>query len=102
MGRLRLAICVATLLSAPLLLAQTRAPAAVPRLVVMVVLDGFRADGLTTFASHWRRGMKTLLAEGLLYLQGETGTVALAEATPTAYKEISRLDRKSTRLNSSH
>lgn len=33
-----------------------------------------------------------ILAEGLLYLQGETGTVALAEATPTAYKEISRFE----------
>jgi outer membrane protein assembly factor BamB len=33
-----------------------------------------------------------ILAEGLLYLQGETGTVALAEATPAAYKEISRFE----------
>ncbi len=33
-----------------------------------------------------------ILAEGLLYLQGESGTVALAEATPTAYKEISRFE----------
>jgi outer membrane protein assembly factor BamB len=33
-----------------------------------------------------------ILADGLLYLQGETGTVALAEATPTAYKEISRFE----------
>jgi outer membrane protein assembly factor BamB len=32
------------------------------------------------------------VAEGLLYLQGEAGTVALAEATPTAYKEISRFE----------
>src|SRR6185295_742446 len=29
-------------------------------------------------------------ADGKLYLLGETGTVGLAEATPTAYKEISR------------
>ena len=33
-----------------------------------------------------------ILGEGLLYLQGETGTVALAEATPTAYKELSRFE----------
>jgi hypothetical protein len=33
-----------------------------------------------------------ILADGLLYLQGETGVVALAEATPTAYKEISRFE----------
>jgi predicted AlkP superfamily pyrophosphatase or phosphodiesterase len=38
--------------------------AAPPRLVVMVVIDGFQADYLTTFAGHWRRGFKTLLAEG--------------------------------------
>jgi len=34
------------------------------RLVVMVVLDGFRAEFLDTYASHWRRGFRTLLAEG--------------------------------------
>jgi outer membrane protein assembly factor BamB len=33
-----------------------------------------------------------ILAQGLLYLQGETGTIALAEATPQAYKEISRFE----------
>ena len=33
-----------------------------------------------------------ILAEGLLYLQGEAGAFALAEATPTAYKEISRFE----------
>lgn len=31
-----------------------------------------------------------IAAEGLLYLQGENGTVALAEATPKGYQEISR------------
>ncbi|MBI2689313.1 MAG: PQQ-like beta-propeller repeat protein [Acidobacteria bacterium] len=35
---------------------------------------------------------QTILAEGLLYLQGETGTVALAEATPSAYKELSKFE----------
>ena len=35
---------------------------------------------------------QVILAEGLLYLQGEAGTVALAEATPGAYKEISRFE----------
>ena len=35
-----------------------------PRLVVIVVVDQFRADYLSTFASHWRSGFKTLLAEG--------------------------------------
>ncbi len=35
-----------------------------PRLVVTIVVDQFRADYLTTFASHWRAGFKTLLAEG--------------------------------------
>ncbi|MBL8237810.1 MAG: PQQ-like beta-propeller repeat protein [Bryobacterales bacterium] len=35
---------------------------------------------------------QVILADGLLYLQGETGTMALAEATPSAYKEISRFE----------
>ena len=35
---------------------------------------------------------QVIAAEGLLYLQGEAGTVALAEAAPGAYKEISRFD----------
>src|SRR6187401_380478 len=35
-----------------------------PRLLVIVVLDQFRAEYLKTFASHWRAGFKTLLTEG--------------------------------------
>lgn len=31
-------------------------------------------------------------ADGMLYVLGEDGTVALAEATPEAYKEVSRFD----------
>jgi predicted AlkP superfamily pyrophosphatase or phosphodiesterase len=38
-----------------------------PRLVVIVVVDQFRADYLTTFASHWRAGFKTLLSEGAVF-----------------------------------
>jgi predicted AlkP superfamily pyrophosphatase or phosphodiesterase len=38
-----------------------------PRLVVMVVLDGFRAEFLNTYASHWRRGFRTLLSEGAVF-----------------------------------
>lgn len=37
------------------------------RLVVVVVLDQFRAEYLTTFASHWRDGFKTLLSEGAVF-----------------------------------
>ena len=37
------------------------------RLVVIVSLDQFRADYLTTFASHWRNGFRTLLAEGAVF-----------------------------------
>jgi predicted AlkP superfamily pyrophosphatase or phosphodiesterase len=37
------------------------------RLVVIVVLDQFRADYLTTFAGHWRDGFRTLLAEGAVF-----------------------------------
>lgn len=35
---------------------------------------------------------QVIYADGLLYLQSEDGTVGLAEATPEAYKEISRFD----------
>ncbi|HEU0121925.1 MAG TPA: PQQ-binding-like beta-propeller repeat protein [Bryobacteraceae bacterium] len=35
---------------------------------------------------------QVILAGGLLYLQGENGSVALAEATPTGYKELSRFE----------
>src|SRR5262245_26982800 len=35
-----------------------------PRLMVIVVVDQFRADYLTTFASHWRAGFQTLLNDG--------------------------------------
>ena len=41
------------------------------RLVVIVVLDQFRADYLTTFASHWRDGFRTLLAEGAVFTRAE-------------------------------
>jgi predicted AlkP superfamily pyrophosphatase or phosphodiesterase len=37
------------------------------RLVVIVVLDQFRADYLTTFASHWRDGFRALLSEGAVF-----------------------------------
>ena len=37
------------------------------RLVVIVVLDQFRAEYLTTFAAHWRDGFKTLLSEGAVF-----------------------------------
>jgi len=33
-----------------------------------------------------------ILGEGRLYLQGENGTVALAEAAPSGYKELSRFE----------
>jgi len=35
---------------------------------------------------------QVIFADGLLYLQSEDGTVGLAQATPEAYKEISRFD----------
>jgi hypothetical protein len=31
-----------------------------------------------------------IFADGMLYLQGEDGTLALAEATPSGYKETAR------------
>jgi len=62
-------------------------------------LYGFSSEMLTAMKFQtgevaWRvrsvgKGSVTY-ADGKLYLLGETGTVGLAEATPTAYKEISR------------
>ena len=37
------------------------------RLVVIVVLDQFRADYLTAFAGHWRAGFRTLLRDGAVF-----------------------------------
>jgi predicted AlkP superfamily pyrophosphatase or phosphodiesterase len=49
------------------------APAAqrAPRLVVIVVADQFRADYLTSFAAHWRAGVRTLLEEGAVFRRAE-------------------------------
>ena len=41
------------------------------RLVVIVVADQFRADYLTTFAPHWRAGMRTLLSDGAVFDRAE-------------------------------
>lgn len=50
-----------------LLLTAATAAQQGPRLIVIVVLDQFRADYLTTFASHWRHGFRTLLSEGAVF-----------------------------------
>ena len=60
---LRLSIALALVVGVVSSLAGQSAPAR-PTLVVMIVLDQFRPEYLTTFAAHWRRGFKTLLAEG--------------------------------------
>jgi predicted AlkP superfamily pyrophosphatase or phosphodiesterase len=57
-----LAACVAVLVSTALAGAQQP-----PRLVVIIVLDQFRADYLAAFASHFRDGFRTLLAEGAVF-----------------------------------
>jgi predicted AlkP superfamily pyrophosphatase or phosphodiesterase len=41
------------------------------RLVVIVVLDQFRAEYLNTLASHWRAGFKTLLADGAVFTRAQ-------------------------------
>jgi len=38
-----------------------------PRLVVVLVIDQFRADYLQTFDRHWRGGFRTLLNDGLVF-----------------------------------
>ena len=42
-----------------------------PRLLVIVVLDQFRSDYLTAFATHWRHGFRTLLSEGAVFTRAE-------------------------------
>ena len=44
-----------------------RSQAAAPRLIVVVVVDQMRADYLFEFGRHWRRGFRTLLAEGAVF-----------------------------------
>lgn len=39
------------------------------RLVVIVVIDQFRADYLTTFASHFRAGLRSIASEGAVFTQ---------------------------------
>ncbi len=62
----------------------------------------YGASGNTTWmAMKWSNGEvawkdrgvgkgQVLFADGLLFMQGEKGTIGLAEATPTAYKELSK------------
>jgi outer membrane protein assembly factor BamB len=54
------------------------------------------AMNLMTGEVAWRERSvgkgQIIFADGLLFLQGEDGKVALAEATPSAYKELSRFD----------
>ena len=42
-----------------------------PKLVVILIVDQLRADYLTTFATHWRRGFRTLLTEGAVFTKAE-------------------------------
>ena len=60
-----------TAIVAVLLLAPAPDAQQPTRLVVIVVLDQFRADYLTTFASHWRAGFKTLLADGAVFTRAQ-------------------------------
>jgi len=48
--------------------AQTGGPAS---LVVILVVDQMRADYLTTFASRWQRGFRTLLERGTQFTHAE-------------------------------
>jgi predicted AlkP superfamily pyrophosphatase or phosphodiesterase len=66
---LRVAIAIAALTA--LCLAAPAAQQQPPRLVVIVVADQFRADYLTTFASRWRAGLRTLVNEGAVFRRAE-------------------------------
>src|SRR5215510_4997578 len=61
---------LATIVAALLLAAVPRAQQPT-RLVVIVVLDQFRADYLTTFAAHWRNGFRTLLSDGAVFTRAQ-------------------------------
>lgn len=66
MRRLLLAIPALTALWLAVPAAQQR-----PRLIVIAVADQFRAEYLTSFASHWRSGLKTLTEEGAVFRRAE-------------------------------
>ena len=61
---MRYILAVVVLLAASLSAPRAQQP---PRLVVIVVLDQFRAEYLTTFAAHFRNGFKTLTSEGAVF-----------------------------------
>jgi predicted AlkP superfamily pyrophosphatase or phosphodiesterase len=50
---------------------EAQAPAAVPRLVVVVVVDQLRTDYLDLGKGYWRAGMARLLGEGALFANAE-------------------------------
>ena len=56
----------AIVLAAAISLVAT-AQARVPRLIVILVIDQFKTEYLTTFAGHWRAGFRTLLDEGAFF-----------------------------------
>ncbi|HEU4678672.1 MAG TPA: PQQ-binding-like beta-propeller repeat protein [Terrimicrobiaceae bacterium] len=47
-------------------------------------------DGSVAWRDRSVRKGSVISADGMLYAQGENGTIALVEASPTAYKELSR------------
>ena len=41
-----------------------------PRLVVFISIDQMRGDYITRYGSHWTRGLRRLVDEGALFVQG--------------------------------
>jgi predicted AlkP superfamily pyrophosphatase or phosphodiesterase len=69
------AFCAVLCAAAALTVVRPAAPAAqgrsAPRLVVVIVVDQMRADYLTTFATRWKGGFRTLLARGTSFTRAE-------------------------------
>ena len=66
------ALCVIPMLNAVRVTAQTPAAAPVrqkPALIVLLVVDQFRADYVTQFGSTWTRGLRRLIDNGAYFRQ---------------------------------
>ena len=61
-------VCAA-LLSAASLAWPASVSAQAPRLIVVLVIDQFRADYIETYGSHWTGGLRRLLDEGAWFTQ---------------------------------
>src|SRR5437879_10607300 len=87
---------------------QARAPSRAvkpfpkPKLVVLLVVDQMRADYVDKFRLAWTGGLKRLVDEGAWFRNAAYPYAATETCVGHATISTGALDRKSTRLNSSH